>query len=411
MADEKPADKGGGKPAPDKKGGGDDHGDGGGGGFPPIMIIFGIFFASFFFFGSQTEEVLNPIPRAAVDAQTYALEQMDTMDVQQVAKDAILEGPQYLVDKTVPALREDIGHVQTLSHFVGGETWSALTWPFRAFFSWLFSFNLTERAYAETFSVPLPSNQPSQIQEIVETGQDIAGQVFTTDSTLDTSEPETFWEGLLKLGRNVWRVYVPIASLIVIFQISFILYCVWKCRGIAHEEHEHWQHALHPHEHAHHGAHDASKAHAHAHAPDPHVVDPHAGATHHHAPQTVTEKKTAAIYNMSLRHSEENELQFKKILEHASSDNINDWKAAIIDADVMLDKGLKAAGYTTGSLGDRMKGISNSNVRTIDLAWEAHKLRNDIAHGGQAFNLTDRDVRRAVGQYQEVLKELGILRK
>ena len=49
------------------------------------------------------------------------------------------------------------------------------------------------------------------------------------------------------------------------------------------------------------------------------------------------------------------------------------------------------------------------NFKSIDLAWEAHKVRNNIAHAGVNFELTEREARKAFVMYESVLKDLKVI--
>ncbi|MEK7579517.1 MAG: hypothetical protein AAB460_03245 [Patescibacteria group bacterium] len=88
-----------------------------------------------------------------------------------------------------------------------------------------------------------------------------------------------------------------------------------------------------------------------------------------------------------------------------SSENPGDWRVAILEADVMLDELITSMGYHGEALGDKMRAIEKSDFQTLDAAWEAHKVRNRIAHGGGDFVLTSREARRVVELYRAVFKE------
>lgn len=100
--------------------------------------------------------------------------------------------------------------------------------------------------------------------------------------------------------------------------------------------------------------------------------------------------------------------RFQDMLNHIESANPNDWKLAIIEADIMLDELLKQRGYTGGSLGERLKSITSQQLESIEDAWQAHKIRNQIAHGGADFVLTRRIAEETIQQYRRVFAELGI---
>ena len=51
-----------------------------------------------------------------------------------------------------------------------------------------------------------------------------------------------------------------------------------------------------------------------------------------------------------------------------------------------------------------VKGVEKSDFTTIDDAWEAHKVRNLIAHEGLNFLLSDREAKRVIGLYRKCFK-------
>ena len=75
----------------------------------------------------------------------------------------------------------------------------------------------------------------------------------------------------------------------------------------------------------------------------------------------------------------------------------------------MLDELLTVQGYHGDTVGDKMKQVERSDFNTIDLAWDAHKVRNRIAHEGSEHDLNAREVRRVIALYPQLLdaKRLG----
>ena len=100
--------------------------------------------------------------------------------------------------------------------------------------------------------------------------------------------------------------------------------------------------------------------------------------------------------------------RLEDVMNHIASDSPNDWKLAIIEADIVLDTALKEAGYAGVSLGERLKSIAPSQLQSLDDAWQAHKVRNQVAHGGTDFVLTRRLAEDTIKQYRRVFAELGI---
>lgn len=100
---------------------------------------------------------------------------------------------------------------------------------------------------------------------------------------------------------------------------------------------------------------------------------------------------------------------WEKVMAHLNSQNPNDWKVAIIEADIMLDELLDKMGYQGATIGDKLKTVEQSDFLTLNEAWEAHKVRNQIAHEGAAFMLSDREARRVMSLYEKVFREFGVV--
>lgn len=101
--------------------------------------------------------------------------------------------------------------------------------------------------------------------------------------------------------------------------------------------------------------------------------------------------------------------KWEKILNHIESTNENDWKLAIIEADIMLDNLLDKLNLPGDTIGDKLKSVEKSDFLTINNAWEAHKIRNQIAHEGSDFALNQREVKRVVDLYKSVFEEFQII--
>ncbi len=101
--------------------------------------------------------------------------------------------------------------------------------------------------------------------------------------------------------------------------------------------------------------------------------------------------------------------RWEKIIEHANSNNVSDWRSAIIEADVMLEELLRKLGYQGESVGDMLKSVDKSDFLTLEDAWGAHKIRNKIAHSGSGFQLNERETKRVVALFERVFKEFGVI--
>lgn len=103
-----------------------------------------------------------------------------------------------------------------------------------------------------------------------------------------------------------------------------------------------------------------------------------------------------------------NKKRWDKVFAYLESDNQSDWKQAIIEADNLLDEMVKSMHYPGENLGERLKNIEPSDFVTLQDAWEAHKVRNQIAHESD-FSLTRREARRVMGLYEKVFKEFNFI--
>ncbi|HEU0080669.1 MAG TPA: hypothetical protein VFQ72_01420 [Candidatus Paceibacterota bacterium] len=97
--------------------------------------------------------------------------------------------------------------------------------------------------------------------------------------------------------------------------------------------------------------------------------------------------------------------KWQQVQEHINSSNPSDWRLAILEADIMLGDILEKMGYQGDSIGDKLKGIEKSDFVTLDLAWEAHRTRNQVAHQGSDFQLNEREAKRIVELYKKVFEE------
>lgn len=91
------------------------------------------------------------------------------------------------------------------------------------------------------------------------------------------------------------------------------------------------------------------------------------------------------------------------------SDNPSDWRLAIIEADIYLDKLLDVRGFHGETTSDKLKQVTPHDMASINLAWEAHKVRNRIAHEGAAFTLTQPEARRILSHFEIVFRDLEVI--
>lgn len=101
--------------------------------------------------------------------------------------------------------------------------------------------------------------------------------------------------------------------------------------------------------------------------------------------------------------------RWHEIQQHIHSDNPSSWKIAIIEADIFLEEILNDNGYVGVTIGEKLKGANSAAFTTLQDAWEAHKVRNEIAHTGGDFILTKRLATETLTQYERVFREFGAI--
>ena len=96
------------------------------------------------------------------------------------------------------------------------------------------------------------------------------------------------------------------------------------------------------------------------------------------------------------------------IMEQLSSGSEQSWRVAILEADIMLKDLLDTLGYRGETMADQMRQVDRGSFKTIDLAWEAHRARNRVAHT-QGGGIDMHEARRVIGLYSQVFKEFDFL--
>jgi hypothetical protein len=104
------------------------------------------------------------------------------------------------------------------------------------------------------------------------------------------------------------------------------------------------------------------------------------------------------------KHAQES---WKKIQEHFYRGGESDLKVAILEADKLLNDVLREAGVMGTQLGDRLKKATAQQIPNLNELWQAHKLRNQIAHEPN-FKLKRDLAERGLDIYKAALKNLGV---
>ena len=101
--------------------------------------------------------------------------------------------------------------------------------------------------------------------------------------------------------------------------------------------------------------------------------------------------------------------KWERVIAHITSENSSDWRLAILEADIILEELLAYLGYSGDTVGEMLKSADPGEFKNIDIAWEAHKVRNAIAHQGAEFEIPQREARRVVGLFETVFREFDYI--
>lgn len=100
--------------------------------------------------------------------------------------------------------------------------------------------------------------------------------------------------------------------------------------------------------------------------------------------------------------------RWEEIKRHIDSPKEGEWKFAVIEADALTNDALKRGGFVGETMGERLTSIQPGQIQNLDALWEAHKIRNRLAHDSGYF-LRYAEAKRAINQFEKVLKELAVL--
>lgn len=101
--------------------------------------------------------------------------------------------------------------------------------------------------------------------------------------------------------------------------------------------------------------------------------------------------------------------RWKYILTLVESPNDSDWRIAIIEADSLLEESFKEKDLIGNNMSELLEDAKSNGYPSIQSAWDAHLVRNRIAHEGQEFSLTQVEVRRVIKLYQNIFEDLNII--
>ncbi|MFH1246414.1 MAG: hypothetical protein V1489_01390 [Candidatus Liptonbacteria bacterium] len=110
---------------------------------------------------------------------------------------------------------------------------------------------------------------------------------------------------------------------------------------------------------------------------------------------------------LSLRNSYFRKRWGDLIKKYTEPPNVDSMRLAVLEADSLVDRYLKDLQFPGEHFADRFAYMDKQQLKSVDGVWEAHRLRNDIAHG-KSVSLDD--ATSAFKSYGAFFKEIGVLK-
>ncbi len=101
--------------------------------------------------------------------------------------------------------------------------------------------------------------------------------------------------------------------------------------------------------------------------------------------------------------------RWQLLLDQAISTDPKAWRAAILQADVMLGELLLKLGYQGSTTAERLRSVPENAFVTYPNAWEAHRIRNFVSARSSDYILTQREAFRVMKLYEQVFEEFDFI--
>lgn len=89
--------------------------------------------------------------------------------------------------------------------------------------------------------------------------------------------------------------------------------------------------------------------------------------------------------------------------------NDSDWRMSIIEADSLMEEFLREKEVSGNSVSELLEGAKTNGYKNINDAWNAHIVRNKIAHEGSNYPISQMEARKIIKMYQNFFEELEMI--
>lgn len=104
----------------------------------------------------------------------------------------------------------------------------------------------------------------------------------------------------------------------------------------------------------------------------------------------------------------EYQTDFLAIENSLTKENPQSYNMSVVEGDKLLDKALMEMGLSGRTMGERLKKCGREKFSQTNAVWNAHKLRNQIAHE-PGFKLEYHQAKHALAVYRQALRDLGAI--
>jgi hypothetical protein len=95
------------------------------------------------------------------------------------------------------------------------------------------------------------------------------------------------------------------------------------------------------------------------------------------------------------------------IKKYTEAPTVDSMRLAVLEADALVDKYLKDLQFPGEHFADRFAYMNKQDLKSVDGVWDAHRARNDIAHGK---NISINEAKTAIKQYEAFFKEIEVFK-
>jgi len=95
------------------------------------------------------------------------------------------------------------------------------------------------------------------------------------------------------------------------------------------------------------------------------------------------------------------------INKYTSPKTTDSMRLAVLESDSLVDKYLKDLRFPGEHFADRFAYMDKQQLKSVDGVWDAHRVRNEIAHGK---NVSIGDAATALKKYEAFFREIGIFK-